>query len=825
MGLGHPRRRKRWRQPGAEPAPAKPGLLEAECRGGSRGERKLELRDEVGLARRRRPTEAHSCYSLATMRTVDGISLFLLLSACAPRVLEFDPAHDPSKVETSADALPPVLDPQLEARRHFQNPGGMWTPDQLAQHVVTLRELGMQLDPQVLGDTLAFPLGAIVWLGGCTGSFVSDDGLIVTNHHCATAALQFNSSPGHDRLHDGFLAKTRLDEPSNGPAARVFVTRETRDVTKDVRGDIDSIIEPKKRFDLIEQRQKNLVAACEKGRPELRCTVQSFFDGETYMLIQQLELRDIRLVYAPAEGIGNYGGEVDNWRWPRHAGDFAFFRAYVGEGQKPADFDAKNIPYKPKHHLTVAKEPLAPTDLVFVAGYPGRTSRLKTSNEVAEAVDWFYPRRIRFCEEYIALLDRLAKEDKELGTKGRALWRGLSNALTNTRGQLDGLVKDGLAERKKTLESELRKWASEHPEQGPVGASLDDLAGKHATYRAHRDEEAAISEIFAMSTLLTGADAIVHMALERPKVDAERDPSFQERNWKRIAQGQRQAQQSYARRLEHEKLKLALVRAAALPVERRPKDLLALFVPKGDATPEAIDKALSAMFAKTKLEGADVRVALFETAKLEELKKASDPFISIALTMRGKLQGIEDNGEAYIGDTLKSRITYVTALRAKAGGVLAPDANSTLRITYGTVRGYAPKVGAPVNHPFTKLSEMVAKNTKVEPFDAPSGLIEAAKKGPFGPYVDPALGEVPVDFLADLDITGGNSGSPTMNAKGELVGLVFDGNYEAVVSDWLFMPPITRSIHVDVRYPLWIMDKVDGADHLLRELGVEPKLD
>lgn len=758
------------------------------------------------------------------MRTLLGVSITLLLSACSPRVLEFDPAHDPSKIATSGDLLPPVDDPQLEARRHFANSGGMWTPAQMPQHVVTLRELGMKLDPQVLGDTLAFPLGAVVWLGGCTGSFVSEDGLIVTNHHCATGALQFNSTKESDRLHDGFLAKSRSEEKSNGPAARVFVTRDARDVTKEVRGDLDAVADPKKRFDVLEQRQKDLVAACEKDRPELRCNVQSFFDGETYTLIEQLELRDIRLVYAPAEGIGNYGGEIDNWRWPRHAGDFAFFRAYVGPDQKPADFSLKNVPYKPKHHLTVAKAPLAPSDLVFVAGYPGRTSRLKTAAEVAEAVEWFYPRRIRFCDDYIALLDKLATEDKELGIKGRALWRGLSNALTNTKGQLEGLVKDGLASKKMALEGELRKWAAEHPEQGQVAVALDELGSKFARYRADREKEAAISEVFSMSTLLAAADTIVRMATERPKPDAERDPNFQERNHRRLIQAQRQQQQSYARRLEHEKLKLALVRAVASPAEKRPNELLGLFVPKGEVTAAALDRALVAMFAKTKLEDAEVRVSLFEKASLDELRKSHDPFIVLALAMRGKLQAIEDNGEAYVGDTLKPRVTYVTALRAKAGGVLAPDANSTLRLTYGTVRGYAPKPGEPTFHPFTKLSEMVAKNTNADPFAAPPGLIAAAKKGPFGPYVDPLLGEVPVDFLADLDITGGNSGSPTMNAKGELVGLVFDGNYEAMASDWLFMPPITRSIHVDIRYPLWIMDKVDGADHVLRELGIEPSL-
>ncbi|MBM4358506.1 MAG: S46 family peptidase [Deltaproteobacteria bacterium] len=761
------------------------------------------------------------------MRTVARLtSIFALVTSCAPRALEFDPANDPTKVGVTASALPPVADPALEARRRFQNPGGMWTPGQMAQHVVTLRELGMQLDPQVLGDPLAFPLGAVVWLGGCTGSFVSADGLIVTNHHCATGALQYNSdsSQKRDLLHDGFLAKTRAEERSNGPAARVFVTRSARDVTQAVRGDLDAIPDPKQRFDRIEQRQKEIVAACEKGNPELRCNVVSFFDGETYMLIEQLELRDIRLVYAPAEGVGNFGGEIDNWRWPRHSGDFTFFRAYVAPDQKPADFDAKNVPYKPRHHLTVAKEALRPSDLVLVAGYPGRTSRLRTAIEVAEAVEWSYPRRIRFCEDYIALLERLAKDDKDLEIKGKNLWRGLANALTNTKGQLEGLVKDGLAAKRKTQESDLRSWAGSSPEHAGVAAALDAFSAAFAKYRARRDEEAALQEVVMMSTLLGAADTIVHMALERPKPDAERDPAFQERNHKRIVQTQRQQQQSYARKLEHERLKLALVRAAALPEDRRPKKLLALVVPKGEPTPTAIDKALTTMFAKTTLEDVDARVKLLESGTLEELKKSEDPFLQLALALRPTLQQIEDASEAFIGETLKARVAYVTALRDKASGVLAPDANASLRITYGTVRGYAPREGAPVYAPFTRLSEMVAKQTGTEPFDAPQNLIEAAKAGPFGPYVAPELGEVPVDFLSDLDITGGNSGSPTLNDRGELVGLVFDGNYEAMASDWLFMPSITRSIHVDIRYPLWIMDRVDGADHLLRELGIEPKL-
>jgi hypothetical protein len=737
------------------------------------------------------------------------------LLACGPAVVV--PPHDAGP---SGGTPPPTVDPTSEARRGYQNPGGMWPPGQMTQHVVTLRELGMKLDPQALTDPMAFPLGAVVSLGGCSASFVSPDGLIITNHHCATGALQFNSTPEQDLLHGGYLAKSRADEKSNGPAARVYVTQAFHDVTKEVRAGLEIIVDPKKRYDTIEQRQKELIAKCEKDRPELRCNVVSFFDGDMFMLIEQLEIRDVRLVYSPAEGIGNFGGEIDNWRWPRHTGDFTFFRAYVGADGKPADFAADNVPYKPKYHLEVASRPLGPRDLVFVTGYPGRTSRLKTAAEVAEAVDWFYPRRIKLCEDYMALLERIGKDDKDLEIKGRALWRGLANALTNTKGQVEGLTKGGLKDKKTREEQALRAWGAEHPDMA-VGAALDQLAAAYTTYRQHRDEEAATQEAVGMSAMLSAADTIVHMALERPKPDAERDPAFQERNHKRMLQGTKQAQQTYARQLDLAKLRLALLRAAALPQADRPK-LLSLIVPKGEPTAEAIGNALDALYAKTKLEDADTRVKLLSSATIDELKKSDDPFIKLALVLRPTLQAYDDNGKAYQGETLLNRVRFVTALRAKAGGVLAPDANGTLRITYGTVRGYKPKPDAKEYFPFTRLREMVAKATGKDPFDAPERIVEAAKKGPFAPYVDPELGEVPVDFLSDLDITGGNSGSPTLNAQGELVGLVFDGNYESMASDWQFMPEITRAIHVDIRYVLWIMDAVDHAHDLMKEMGVKP---
>jgi hypothetical protein len=740
--------------------------------------------------------------------------LALGLVACSPAAPNGTVAPQPTTAP---------VDPALEARKKHESPGGMWMPRQLLDQAEQLKRLGLEIDPQSLADPMSFPLGAVVWLGGCSASFVSPDGLIITNHHCATGALQFNSTPEQNLLNDGYLAKTRADEKSNGPAARVYVTQAFRDVTGEMRAGIEGETDPKKRYDLMEQRQKAIVASCEKDRPHVRCNVVSYFGAAEYTLIELLELRDVRLVYAPHESVGNYGGEIDNWRWPRHSGDYSFFRAYVGPDGKPADFDAKNVPYEPRHHLKIAQKPLEAHDLVFVAGYPAQTTRLKTSREVTEAVQWYYPRRLKMCEEYIALLERLGKEDPNLAIKGRSLLRGLANVQTNIKGQLDGLVKGGLEKQKAQLEADLLAWLKEHPEHADARAAVAELAAEYEKHSARRDEEAATSEIVAMSAMIAAADLVVHMALERPKPDAERHPDFQERNWKRHEQRQQQVQQSYARRLDHEKLKLALLRAASLPADKRPK-VLELLLGKNEPTPEAIDQALGAMYDKTKLEDPNERVRLLREAKIQELEKSADPFIRLAVKMRPILQGYEDLGRAYEGATVLHRPKYVAALRAKLGGVLAPDANQTLRVTWGTVRGYRPKPDADVYYPFTKLSEMVKKHTGTDPFDVPPALLDKAKKGPFGPYVHRAAGEVPVDFLTDCDITGGNSGSATLNARGELVGLAFDGNYEAMASDWIFLPEITRAIHVDIRYVLWVMDAVDGADHLLEEMGVAPAI-
>jgi hypothetical protein len=728
--------------------------------------------------------------------------LLLSITACGgePPPAPHHPAHPGGATEVAPRAAGDAA-----SKPSFENPGGMWMPHQIAgAHASNLKELGLQIPPSALADPTSGVLGAVVSLGGCSASFVSSEGLLATNHHCATGALQHNSTPEANLLEAGFLAKTRQGEKNNGPLARVYVTQKVTDVSDKVRAGLDAIKDDRERYKAIEKRQKALVTACEKDRPGVRCAASSFYEGAQYYLTEQLEIRDVRLVWAPPAGVGNYGGEIDNWRWPRHTGDISLFRAYVGKDGRPADFSPDNVPYAPPHHLRIAKDPLREGDLVFVAGYPARTYTLRTKAEVERAVGWWYPRREKMFEEYLARLDAVTKDDKEAKIRATSYVRGFGNALTNTKGQIEGLTKGGLAVEKAKHEQMLRSSV-------PAAAPALDAIAKIVAEGAKDDEaEAAVEEI-AFARLVSAAVTIVRMAEERAKPDAERDPGYQQRNWARLEQSLKGLSTSYHRKVDEAVLRLALERAKRL-------------APSVDVGITEAD--VGKLYDGTKLGDEKTRVDLFKKARSADLKSSKDPVVQLALRLRPMQKAAEERSERTAGKMAVLKPKYVEALRKFRQAEIAPDANSTLRITYGTVRGYKPKPGAPPYVPFTKLEGVVAKNTGKEPFNAPPALLAAAaEKKKTAPYVDEKLGDVPVDFLSDLHITGGNSGSATMNAKGELVGLAFDGNYEAMASDWVFVPSIARSIHVDVRYVMWLLDAVFDGDHILEEIGVDPKIE
>ncbi len=737
--------------------------------------------------------------------------------------------HDTSGLmDTRGTSTPTKPDPKLAFRQTYSDPGGMWLPQQmtLPGHVETFQKMGVQLDAKVLADPLAAPLAAVVSLGGCTASFVSPEGLIVTNHHCVQGALDFNSTEKENLVENGFLAKTRAEERSAGPAQKVLVAQAFRDVTKEMRDNLDAIKDPVARKEEVEKRLKALVSACEKDRAGLRCDVRGFFRGGMYLLIENLEIRDVRLVYVPARSVGNYGGEIDNWAWPRHTGDWSFYRAYVGKDGKPADYSVDNVPFQPKHHLKVTSAGLKPGDFVMVTGYPGGTSRLDTASEVRHDVEWHLPYLIAYYKERYALVEAHAKDPGETGRKAGVAKQGVQNGLEKTEGVLKGLTKGDLLQRKDALDKQVRDWASQ-PGKEAYKVALDKLEQlileEQRSARADFDRGVA----FGGSKLLATAIGLTRWNEERAKQDAARKPGYQDRDMPRAVASQKQLGKQYDRTLDRAGFRIALVRALQLPETERPWLPLLLDAKRGAKIDEAlIDKTLDAWYATQQLEDEKLRLALLQKGTTAQLKASKDPFLKAAQRIWPTFKAEEKKSDARYGELLLVTPYYADAMREVMGGLLAPDANSTLRITYGTVKSYTPASKEMADRPFTVASQILAKNTGKEPFDMPQKSLAEIKAKHYGPYGDPALGgELPVDFLSDLDITGGNSGSPTLNDKGELVGLVFDGTIEGVASDVFFNGATNRSIHVDARYMLWTMDLLDGADHLIKEMGLQPKLE
>ncbi len=700
---------------------------------------------------------------------------------------------------------------------------GMWMPQQIPQLASRLKTLGFTGDPNAFADLTGQPMGAVVSLGGCSASFVSPDGLIVTNHHCVTGGLQFNSTPQRNLLKDGYLAKSREEELSNGPGSRVFVTTSVLEVTAEITGKIDPKASDRERYDIIDRRVKERIAACEKDGS--RCNVASFFEGLKYYEIKQLEIKDVRLVYAPAEGIGVFGGETDNWRWPRHTGDWSFLRAYVGKDGKPAAFSKDNVPYTPKHFLKVSPAGAKAGDLVFVVGYPGRTVRHQTYSEIKEITEWTYPRAIRLAEEQLALIEKLTKDNKALALKLAGRIQGLNNGLTNQKGMLEGMTKGGALAQKEKAESELMAWIGADPaRQKKYGDIMPALKALQAEGEKSREMNAVLNTVTGSSTYLASAQTMIRLANQKALKDVERDPGFQERDWSRIKEGQERSQRSLDATADRAFLKWALLMAAALPSEQRiaPLDKMAGLAPnqsKADAE-KAIEAYLDLLYKGTKMAELDFRLGLMNKNSAE-IEATGDPFIKLGLALQPLVDANRETAKNRAGAYARIRPRYMEALLAKAGGLVAPDANSTLRVTYGQIKGVDAKDGL-FYKPHTSLTGIIEKQTGSGDFDAPKVQLDAIKAVQAGktPYYDSGLKSVPVNFLSTVDTTGGNSGSPTLNGKGELVGLLFDGTYESVASNLVFDSIKTRSIHVDSRYMLWNMAEVDGAGNLLKEMGI-----
>jgi hypothetical protein len=406
---------------------------------------------------------------------------------------------------------------------------GMWQPSQLPAMARQLEQAGLEIDPSSLSRLTEYPMNAVIDLAGCTASFVSPQGLVITNHHCSWGSLQYNSSEERNLLDDGFLAENLAAELPAAPGSRVRVTVDVREVTDKVTKGLGDSLSGAERYQRIEDREKKLIRECEKDEGH-RCKVQSFYGGQQFFLVKQLDIRDVRLVYAPPGSIGVFGGDIDNWMWPRHTGDYSFLRAYVGPDGKPADHAADNVPFQPKHWLRLAPGGVSEDGFVMVAGYPGRTNRYRLASEVANAFEWSYPTLKEMFDRALAIIDEQAELHPAVEIAYASTVAGLNNASKNFQGMLDGYAASGMLERKLLLERSLEEWIAAGDERRREhGSTLADLEQVVLRVQSTQQRDAVMRRI-SRSTMLSTARQLYRLSRELEKPDAEREPGYQERD-------------------------------------------------------------------------------------------------------------------------------------------------------------------------------------------------------------------------------------------------------------------------------------------------------
>ncbi len=687
---------------------------------------------------------------------------------------------------------------------------GMWLPSQAPAMAEQLKKAGLEIPAAALADMNAAPMNAIASLAGCSASFLSPKGLVATNHHCAYGSIQYNSSAGNDLLTNGFLAKTLADELPAAPGSRVLVMEALTDVSAPMLKGITPAVTGKARTDMVEANRKALISACEQT-PGRRCDVRSYFGGGTWYLQRMIEIRDVRLVYAPAGSVGNYGGEIDNWMWPRHTGDFSFYRAYVGADGNPAAFSKANVPYQPRAFLKPATGDLKEGDFVMIAGFPGVTERYRTAAETTAYYSDIYPTQQRLLTEYSDLLMRESKTEADHIAYASIL-KGSDNYKKKIKGQMDAAVTADLAGTKARAGAALSEWAAR-----PENRRTHALA--ISNYDAIINEELVatratlVNGTLNRAQLLSAARQLFRWANERARPDAEREPGFQDRDRQLLIDRLNLIDRRFVARIDRLVLEQALAEVQKLPEAQRNLALEKAIAEIG----------LDRLYAGTQLTSAAERLAWLDRP-VEAFAASEDPFIRVAVASFAADMVSESRMKDRLGRLHATRVPFMAAVQAHAaaqGQLLYPDANGSLRFTYGQVQGRPIEDGKAWTA-FTTPRGLLEKESGKEPFNSPARLLAAVKAGNWGKWASPALGTLPVNNLSTTDITNGNSGSAVLNARGEFVGLAFDGTLEGMLSDWAVDDATNRTIAVDSRYIFWVMDKVDGAHHLLREMGLTP---
>jgi len=649
----------------------------------------------------------------------------------------------------------------------------------------------------------------VIFGGGCTGEIISPDGLLLTNHHCGYGTIQRHSSVENDYLKDGFWAMSREQEiPSPGLSVQFLDSIE--DVTDKILSEIADITDEKARSEKVSELNRALTKDLHKPDQGVRATVHAMFNGNAYYLFVYKIYEDVRFVGAPPSSIGKFGADTDNWMWPRHTGDFALFRVYTDKDGNPAKYAADNIPLKPKKYLNVSIAGFEEGDFAMIMGYPGSTNRYMTSWEVEQMMNVANAIRIevRGIRQEVILEDMLA--DPKIKLQYSSKYSGSTNGWKNSIGMNRGLKKLNVIAQKRELEQRFEAFAAKS-KNADYQSALQDIqeaiVGRADDYTVMQYYNEALARTLELS-VMAGRFEPYYKALA-----AENDSTFN--SVLTLESGIESFYKDYSMTTDL-KVTKAMLKEFTTKVDKAhwPSAL----IDANEKYEGNFDDYVDNMFAQSIFVSAEKLKAFTDNPSAEQL--AADPAYVLAISIRKSSMALMGKLEPYTRQLNKGRRHFLAGLmEMDKDKVFYSDANSSTRLTYGNILSYEPSDGVIYKHYTTMKGVMEKEDPDNWEFVVPEKLKQLYEAKDFGPYTM-KNGEMPVGFLSNNDITGGNSGSPVMNARGELIGCAFDGNWEAMSGDIAFEHELQRCINVDIRYVLFIIDKFAGAKHLIDEMTI-----
>ncbi|WP_256012166.1 S46 family peptidase [Desertivirga xinjiangensis] len=685
---------------------------------------------------------------------------------------------------------------------------------------IDLNKAGLKISQKEIYNPDSISLiDALVNVGGCTGSFISNEGLIITNHHCAFSAVQQASSPENDYLENGFVAGSKQKEISaKGLTCRI--TDSYEDVSAQVLGAVTGITDPAARIRIINDKMKDIARQAESSDKTIRAEVSEMFIGKTYVLFRYKTIQDVRLVYVPRRDIGEFGGETDNWVWPRHTGDFAFMRAYVAPDGSSAQYSKDNVPYTPKKFLKVNANGVSEEDFVFILGYPGRTFRNRPSQFIRYQQEYLLPYTANLYDYQNKVLEETGKKNRATELKLSTRIKRNANVLKNYRGKLKGLKGLNLVEQKAKEDAELAAFINSDIElKKNYGNLMSDIDQLYKVIYSSVYRDMWLAQIYSSTSLLSVARQINSFKMRMAAKPGALKEKFYTDSVKFLSANLKQIYDSYDLDADRTIFTKMLLDASQLPKNQRIQ-IVDKMITKGFSNQEQIDKFIGSTLEYTRLK--DENYVLNTLLKSSTtLSSYNDALLNFEIGLSKQIFESKHERDRTEGLLNKLMGDYVAMKELHKKQLFIPDANSTLRLTYGYVRGYSPS-DATYMKPFTTIKGLLEKGSTDNPdYRYPPVIKNLWQAKDFGPFAKNDLNDVPVAFLYNMDTTGGNSGSPIMNAYGELVGVNFDRAYEATINDYAWNENYSRSIGVDIRYVLWVASKVDKAGFLLKEIGIK----